>query len=198
LFLFQLLRGLEFCHRRRILHRDLKPQNLLISAIGELKLADFGLARAQTVPSRSYSSEIVLLGGTRYSASLDMWAVGCIHAEMLSGAALFPGAHSAEDQLEEIFRVTGRPEQSAPDARVAHRLRQSAPRLQSVAHAEALALACLQLRPQRRLTAAAALRHAFFHSLPAELVCLDPAASIFSVPGVRLLPELHRVTLKLQ
>uniref|UniRef100_A0A1I8ISP2 Protein kinase domain-containing protein n=1 Tax=Macrostomum lignano TaxID=282301 RepID=A0A1I8ISP2_9PLAT len=114
LFLFQLLRGLDFCHKRRILHRDLKPQNLLISAIGELKLADFGLARAQTVPSRSYSSEIVtlwyrppevLLGSTTYAGSLDLWAVGCIHAEMLSGSPLFPGARTAEDQLKKIFKV---------------------------------------------------------------------------------------------
>uniref|UniRef100_A0A1I8I5J0 cyclin-dependent kinase n=1 Tax=Macrostomum lignano TaxID=282301 RepID=A0A1I8I5J0_9PLAT len=109
LFLFQLLRGLDFCHKRRILHRDLKPQNLLISAIGELKLADFGLARAQTVPSRSYSSEIVtlwyrppevLLGSTTYAAP---WIFGCIHAEMLSGSPLFPGARTAEDQLKKIF-----------------------------------------------------------------------------------------------
>nr|XP_054917346.1 cyclin-dependent kinase 14-like isoform X2 [Dermacentor andersoni] len=81
LFLFQLLRGLSYCHERVILHRDLKPQNLLISEQGELKLADFGLARAKSVPSRTYSHEVVtlwyrppdvLLGSTDYSTSLDM------------------------------------------------------------------------------------------------------------------------------
>lgn len=61
LFLFQLLRGLAYCHKRRVLHRDVKPQNLLISEIGELKLADFGLARAKSVPSHTYSHEVVTL-----------------------------------------------------------------------------------------------------------------------------------------
>lgn len=61
LFLFQLLRGLSYCHKRRVLHRDVKPQNLLISENGELKLADFGLARAKSVPSHTYSHEVVTL-----------------------------------------------------------------------------------------------------------------------------------------
>ncbi|KAG2464863.1 CDK14 kinase, partial [Polypterus senegalus] len=84
LFLFQLLRGLSYIHQRYILHRDLKPQNLLISDTGELKLADFGLARAKSVPSHTYSNEVVtlwyrppdvLLGSTDYSTCLDMWQV---------------------------------------------------------------------------------------------------------------------------
>ncbi|VDM83384.1 unnamed protein product [Strongylus vulgaris] len=82
LLLFQLLRGLDFCHKKKILHRDLKPQNLLLDESGVLKLADFGLARAKSVPSRTYSHEVVtlwyrppdvLLGSTEYSTSLDMW-----------------------------------------------------------------------------------------------------------------------------
>ncbi|GBN92710.1 Cyclin-dependent kinase 16, partial [Araneus ventricosus] len=79
IFLFQLLRGLAYCHRRKVLHRDLKPQNLLINEKGELKLADFGLARAKSVPTKTYSNEVVtlwyrppeiLLGSTDYSTSI--------------------------------------------------------------------------------------------------------------------------------
>ncbi|KAJ8778855.1 hypothetical protein J1605_013089 [Eschrichtius robustus] len=81
--MFQLLRGLAYIHHQHVLHRDLKPQNLLISHLGELKLADFGLARAKSIPSQTYSSEVVtlwyrppdaLLGATEYSSELDIWA----------------------------------------------------------------------------------------------------------------------------
>nr|XP_051708726.1 cyclin-dependent kinase 14 isoform X3 [Oryctolagus cuniculus] len=115
LFLFQLLRGLSYIHQRYILHRDLKPQNLLISDTGELKLADFGLARAKSVPSHTYSNEVVtlwyrppdvLLGSTEYSTCLDMWGVGCIFVEMIQGVAAFPGMKDIQDQLERIFLAT--------------------------------------------------------------------------------------------
>ncbi|CAG13346.1 unnamed protein product, partial [Tetraodon nigroviridis] len=115
IFLFQLLRGLAYCHRRKVLHRDLKPQNLLINEKGELKLADFGLARAKSVPTKTYSNEVVtlwyrppdvLLGSTEYSTSIDMWGVGCIFYEMITGRPLFPGS-TVEDELHLIFRILG-------------------------------------------------------------------------------------------
>lgn len=117
-FLFQLLKGLGFCHSRNVLHRDLKPQNLLINRNGELKLADFGLARAFGIPVRCYSAEVVtlwyrppdvLFGAKLYSTSIDMWSAGCIFAELANaGRPLFPG-NDVDDQLKRIFRLLGTP-----------------------------------------------------------------------------------------
>lgn len=100
LFLFQLLRALKYCHQRKVLHRDIKPQNILISSRGELKLADFGLARAKTFPTNTYTDEVVtlwyrppdiLLGNVGYGADIDMWGVGCIFFEIVAGFTLFLG-----------------------------------------------------------------------------------------------------------
>merc|ERR1719318_2218737 len=99
-FLQQLLAGLNHCHSHRILHRDLKPQNLLISKHGIMKIADFGLSRTYELTKRNYTREVVtlwyraptlLLGSKEYSTSLDMWSVGCIFAEMVLHEPLFPG-----------------------------------------------------------------------------------------------------------
>uniref|UniRef100_A0A8C7TYA0 Cell division protein kinase 5 n=1 Tax=Oncorhynchus mykiss TaxID=8022 RepID=A0A8C7TYA0_ONCMY len=117
-FMYQLLKGLAFCHSRNVLHRDLKPQNLLINRNGELKLADFGLARAFGIPVRCYSAEVVtlwyrppdvLFGAKLYSTSIDMWSAGCIFAELANaGRPLFPG-NDVDDQLKRIFRLLGTP-----------------------------------------------------------------------------------------
>jgi serine/threonine protein kinase len=87
-FLFQLLTGVTYCHHHRVLHRDLKPQNLLINREGELKLADFGLARAFGIPVRSYTHEVVTLWyrapdvllGSRYCYLLS--AVVCLRTAL--------------------------------------------------------------------------------------------------------------------
>ncbi|KAM3560042.1 hypothetical protein MY1884_003154 [Beauveria asiatica] len=116
-FMRQLCEGIRYCHSHRVLHRDLKPQNLLIDRDGNLKLADFGLARAFGVPLRTYTHEVVtlwyrapeiLLGGRQYSTGVDMWSVGCIFAEMCTRKPLFPG-DSEIDEIFKIFRALGTP-----------------------------------------------------------------------------------------
>ncbi|KAM7313186.1 cyclin-dependent kinase 14 isoform X3 [Ixodes scapularis] len=218
LFLFQLLRGLAYCHRRLILHRDLKPQNLLISEQGELKLADFGLARAKSVPSRTYSHEVVtlwyrppdvLLGSTDYSTSLDMWGVGCIFIEMVTGAAAFPGVKDTGDQLEKIWKVLGTPTEATWEgvSRLKnyklHKcgmypgqpLRTAFPKLAEVPQADEMANRLLQLRPQDRISASEALHQLYFADLPPQVHQLPDQSSLFTIAACKLAQETYNMPL---
>eukprot|EP00914_Ancora_sagittata_P002159 GHVO01004883.1.p1 GENE.GHVO01004883.1~~GHVO01004883.1.p1 ORF type:complete len:467 (+),score=76.12 GHVO01004883.1:58-1401(+) len=116
---YQLLLGMHYCHSRRIMHRDLKPQNLLLSKKGTvLKIADFGLARTFRIPMDGpithevvtlwYRAPELLLGECKYGTPIDMWSVGCILAEMVVGKSLFPG-DCETDMIFRIFRTLGTP-----------------------------------------------------------------------------------------
>lgn len=119
-FLYQILRGLKYIHSANVLHRDLKPSNLLINGNCDLKICDFGLARVadpelddaglltEYVATRWYRAPEIMLNSRGYSKSIDVWSVGCILAEMISGRAIFPGRHYL-DQLQLILRVLGSP-----------------------------------------------------------------------------------------
>lgn len=183
-FLYQLLRGVAYCHRQRVLHRDLKPQNLLISREGALKLADFGLARAFGIPVRGYSHEVVtlwyrapdvLMGSRRYSTPLDIWSVGCIFAECANGRPLFPGSTDV-DQLQKIFQVLGTPSPAQwPELAELPEWRsdfkkyppQSWESIMPSSDTEGVTLLAnlLQLDPHRRLSGRAALEHEYFRGL---------------------------------
>ncbi|KAJ0988887.1 hypothetical protein J5N97_007243 [Dioscorea zingiberensis] len=120
---FQLLSGVAYLHSKKMVHRDLKPDNLLLKDKLELKICDFGLSKrlevvrdhgecdqlSRVVVSRWYRSPELLLGVEKYTTGIDVWSVGCIMAEMVMNKVLFPGV-SEVDQLNRIFLVMGSPE----------------------------------------------------------------------------------------
>lgn len=186
-YMYQLTRGMHFCHQRGIMHRDLKPQNLLINRNGVLKIADFGLARAFQIPIRTYTHEVVtlwyrapeiLLGQRQYACPVDMWSIGVIFAEMLKNKALWPG-DSEIDELYRIFRMLGTPTDTTwpgvsdlPDysASFPNWPKQNLKKYVPTATKTALNLMehMLKYEPAARITAKHALQHEYFADVDAE------------------------------
>ncbi|XP_038151771.1 cyclin-dependent kinase 6 [Cyprinodon tularosa] len=175
----QLLQGLDFLHTNLVLHRDLKPANILVSNHGEIKIADFGLARIHTfnialtpgVVTLWYRAPEVLLN-TAYMSSVDMWSAGCIFAELFLLRPLFKG-YSEVQQLQKIFEVIGLPsEEEWPQESPISYSESLGPRgsvtklLSNLDQDENdLLFRCLSFDPSRRISAANALAHPFFMKL---------------------------------
>ncbi|KAL4927690.1 kinase-like domain-containing protein [Aspergillus undulatus] len=189
--LLQFISGLDFLHNQWIMHRDLKTSNLLINNRGELKIADFGMARyygdpppklTQLVVTLWYRSPELLLGAESYGPEIDMWSVGCIFGELLLKEPLLQGKNEVE-QVSKIFALTGPPTQ------------QTWPGFRSLPNAKSLRLpplssqpsstllprskfpfltnaginllsSLLSLNPSSRPTAAECLSHAYFREDP--------------------------------
>ncbi|KAH7682257.1 Cyclin-dependent kinase protein [Dioscorea alata] len=195
--MLQLLLGVAYLHSHGILHRDLKPGNLLLTRVGDmqqLKICDFGLGKrfqylyeeegtgydllSQTVVTQWYRSPELLLGDEKYTAAIDVWSVGCIMAEMVTGKTLFPGK-SKIDQLDMIFMVMGtvglkswpgfykldmaRYFLGGPARYGTLRVRVPATKLSKTGYD--LLKRLLEVDPRKRISAEAALTHAWFSDL---------------------------------
>ena len=115
--MYQILLGVKECHSKRIMHRDLKPDNILIDSKGVIKVADFGLARAFSIPTKPYTDEVVTLyyrapeitlRAREYSVPVDMWSVGCIFAEFFTHTPIFK-CDAELDLLWKNFKMLGTP-----------------------------------------------------------------------------------------
>jgi len=183
-FLYQILRGVKYLHSAKIIHRDIKPGNLLVNSNCVLKICDFGLARVeeddeskamtQEVVTQYYRAPEILLGAKHYTNSVDLWSVGCIFGELLGRRILFQ-ASSPIQQLELITDLLGTPSLSdmkyACEAAKRHMISRGCKppsltalyTLGSSATHEAIHLLCqmLTLDPEKRISVSEALNHPY-------------------------------------
>mmetsp|Transcript_44259 Transcript_44259/g.116323 ORF Transcript_44259/g.116323 Transcript_44259/m.116323 type:complete len:342 (+) Transcript_44259:132-1157(+) len=192
------LRGIAYCHESWVLHRDLKPGNLLLTADGIVKVADFGLARLHGSPERRYTGQVVtrwyrapelLFGAKFYGRAVDLWSVGIIMAELLLRVPFLPG-NSDIDQLSRVFTMRGTPTEetwpgvsSLPDyIEFQHQPGQPLHEIFTGATPDTLHLLedLLTLDPGTRISAQNALTHGYFVSATPP-----PAPSADLVPRIK-------------
>ncbi|KAG0012674.1 Cyclin-dependent kinase 10 [Podila clonocystis] len=183
--MYQLLKGIEYCHDHYVIHRDLKLSNLLLNAQGILKIADFGLARSFGMPSRPMTPKVVtlwyrapelLLGDPSYTTAVDMWSVGCIFGELLNHTPLLPGKVERQ-QIDLIIALLGTPHEKIwqgfnklpgsslrmPDQRFSN-LKNKFPGITDAARS--LLNGLLTYDPKKRLSVKQALAHPYFIEAP--------------------------------
>ena len=184
--LYQLLKGIHNIHKMKILHRDIKSENLLISKDNVLKITDFGLARGYGLPIKNFRNDVVslwyrapdiLLGNEQYERSVDMWSIGCIFGEMITGSIFFKG-FSENDQLRKIFEILGTPnekwykfymeypgweKQALTEVSLPKKWKDVLPDLDD--NGIDLISKLLELDPEKRILAPEALEHPFFKDL---------------------------------
>ena len=188
--MYQLIKGITYLHSFGVLHRDLKPQNILISALGVVKIADFGLARFAPIPKSDaltrevmtlwYRAPEVMLGEKCYTCALDVWSLGCIFAEMCMGKCIFKGDCEI-GQLFKIFSMLGTPNAhycsdllALPDfaANFPKFHQRTAPLIFSKDESSAndLILQMLKLSPLERITSFDSLNHEYFRTLDVKTI----------------------------
>ncbi|KAK3227875.1 hypothetical protein Dsin_007737 [Dipteronia sinensis] len=196
-FSYQLLRGLKYVHSANVLHRDLKPSNLLLNSNCDLKIGDFGLARTTSetdfmteyVVTRWYRAPELLLNCTEYTATIDIWSVGCILGEIMTREPLFPGKDYVH-QLRLITELIGSPDDASLGFLRSNNARryvrqlpqcrkqQFATRFPNMSRgAIDLLEKMLVFDPNKRITVDEALCHPYFsslHDLNDEPVCPRP------------------------
>ncbi|KAF9279292.1 Cyclin-dependent kinase 10 [Mortierella alpina] len=183
--MYQLLRGIEYCHDHYVIHRDLKLSNLLLNAQGILKIADFGLARSFGLPSRPMTPKVVtlwyrapelLFGDSNYTTAVDMWSAGCIFGELLKHGPLLPGK-AEKQQVDMIIDLLGTPHEKIwqgfnklpmasiklPEQRF-NNLKNKFPNITDAARS--LLSGLLTYDPKKRLSVKQALAHPYFIEAP--------------------------------
>ncbi|OMJ94280.1 hypothetical protein SteCoe_2622 [Stentor coeruleus] len=192
----QLLEGLAFMHENSVIHRDLKPGNLLITRQGELKITDFGTAkiicdtdgpRSSGICSLWYQAPELLFGTKHYGKAMDIWSVGCIFAELLNKRTLFNG-QTPIDQLSKIFNTLGTPdydEWPGMNYLPTYLPSQPSPKMsfsRAFPNASAPAIDLLEKMlafcPSRRISADEALQHEYFKNGPKPASPVEIARAI--------------------